>query len=71
MPTETFIETKVLFLEGSTRNPDTLAFLARTPARKRSPHFSAYDCLKAIFDTRVFKTHPRAVFQRLKKPPKR
>ena len=56
-------------LEGLTRKPDTLAFLAGTPTRERFPHSAAHERLKAFFDTRVFKTHRHAVYQCLKKPP--
>ena len=39
---------------ADTQNPDTLAFLARTPTRKRPPHSTVYERLKAFFDTRAF-----------------
>ena len=35
-------------LEGPTRKPRH-AFLARTPTRKRYPHSTVYECLKAFF----------------------
>ena len=40
-----------------------LAFLARTPTRKRFPHCTVYECLKAFFrHASVFKTHRHAVY---------
>ena len=33
---------------ADTPNPDMLAFLARTPTRKRFPHSTVYECLKAF-----------------------
>ena len=51
-------------------NPDTLAFLARTPTRKRFSHSTVYECLKAFFrHASVFETHRHAVYHCLKKPP--
>ena len=45
-----------LVLKGRHANPDTLAFLACTPTRKRFPHSTVYECLKAfIRHASVFK----------------
>ena len=52
---------------ADTQTPDTLAFLARTPTRKRFPHSTVYECLKAFFrHASVFKTHRHAVYHCLK-----
>ena len=49
---------------------NTLAFLARTPTRKRFPHSTVYECLTAFFGHAcVSKTHRHAVYPCLKKPP--
>ena len=53
--------------KGRHANPDTLAFLARTPTRKRFPHSTVYECLKAFFrHASVFKTHRHAAYHCLK-----
>ena len=53
--------------KGRHANPDTLALLARTPTRKRFPHSTAYECLKAFFrHASVFKKHRHAVYHCLK-----
>ena len=49
--------------------PDTLAFLARTPTRKRLPHSTVHECLKAFFRHARFKMHRHAVYHCFKKPP--
>ena len=38
-----------LNLEGPTRKPRHPSVLARAPTRKRLPHSTAYECLKAFF----------------------
>ena len=35
--------------KGRHASPYTLAFLARTPTRKRCPHSTVHECLKAFF----------------------
>ena len=53
--------------KGRHADPDTLAFLARTPTRKRFPHSTVHECLKALFrHASVFKTHRHAVYHCLK-----
>ena len=53
-------------LEGPTRKPRH-ASVARAPTRKRSPHSTVYECLKAFFrHARVFKRHRHAVYHCLK-----
>ena len=56
--------TSSLTLEGRHANPDTLAFLARTPTRQRFP-IPLYTNVYRLFfrHTRVFKTHRHAVYQ--------
>ena len=57
-------------LEGPTRKPRH-AFLARTPTRKRFPHSTVHECLKAFFrHASVFKTHRHAVYHCLQRGPK-
>ena len=49
--------------KGRHANLDTLAFLARTPTRKRFPHSTLYECLKSLFaHASVFKAHRHAVY---------
>ena len=49
------------------RRAATLAFLARTPTRKRFPHSTVCECLKAFFrHASVCKTHRHAVYHCLK-----
>ena len=54
-------------LEGPTRKPRHTSVLARTPTRKRFPHSTVYECLKAFFDTHaLFQNAPTRCLPMLK-----
>ena len=52
----------VLGFHGPTRNPDTLAFLERTPTCKRFLHFTACKYFKDIFSRHVCLKHTDTLF---------
>ena len=46
--------TDIFVLERPTRNPDTLAFLAPTPTRKRLLRFAVFEGSRHLMDTRAW-----------------
>ena len=61
--------TRTNLRKADRQTPDTLAFLQRTPTRKRFPHFTLVECLNTLLDTRVLQTHRHAIHQQLKEGP--